>query len=256
LECWTPAVFVCLRLADPEMDLQGRALRLFERSPREMWHALREHARQRGARSLEREALAGVLERGQVATERVLSCLDAQPARADEIQWLVRQAFCRGLGEPTIAGLDAPQALSYPDDAYPRIVPEEGNVLRWLGENGVECHHRYVKVLSELGESFQAGVCVGEMGHTWPFSRSAEVMFSPVEEHGPVDVALNARWISNDKRSGASHTSSPGPRTSLRMRSSPRTAHWMRATGGRSSPARRTTGSRRPASRCCSEPCR
>ncbi len=40
-----------------------------------------------------------------------------EPARADEVQWLIRRAFCRGLGEPTIAGLDAPQALSYPDDA-------------------------------------------------------------------------------------------------------------------------------------------
>jgi hypothetical protein len=63
----------------------------------------------------------------------VLSCLDAQPARADEIEWLVRRAFCRGLGEPTIAGLDAPQALSYADDGRPVIVPEEGNVLLVAG---------------------------------------------------------------------------------------------------------------------------
>jgi hypothetical protein len=54
-------------------------------------------------------------------------------------------------------------------------------------------------VLSELGESYEAGLCLGEMGHAWPFSLAAEVMFSPVEEHGPVDVALNVRWISNDQ---------------------------------------------------------
>jgi hypothetical protein len=199
LGCWTPAVFVCVRLAAPEIDLQGRAERVFERSPAEVWRAVRGHLRSRRARSLDREALAGIYERGQVATERVLSFLDAQPARADEVQWLIRRAFCRGIGEPSIAGLDAPQALSFPDDARPRIVPEQGNVLRWLGEDGVQRHHRYVKVLSELGDSYQAGLCLGEMGHTWPFSRAAEVMFSPVEEHGPVDVALNVRWISNDQ---------------------------------------------------------
>jgi hypothetical protein len=146
LECWAPAVFICVRLAAPEIDLQGRAARLFEQSPAEAWRGLRGHLRTRAARSLDRDALAGIYERGQIATERVLSCLDAQPVRADEIEWLIRRAFCRGVGEPTIAGLDAPQALSYPDDARPRIVPEQGNVLRWLGEDGVERHHRYVKV--------------------------------------------------------------------------------------------------------------
>jgi hypothetical protein len=42
LECWTPGVFVCVRLAAPEMDLQGRAARLFERSPAELCRGLRE----------------------------------------------------------------------------------------------------------------------------------------------------------------------------------------------------------------------
>jgi hypothetical protein len=223
LECWTPAVFVCVRLAAPEMDLQGRASRLFERSPAEVCRALRERLRTRGARSLDREALAGIYEPAQVATDRVLSCLDAQPARADEIQWLIRRAFCRGLGEPTIAGLDAPQALSYPGDARPRIVPEQGNVLRWLGEDGVERHHRYVKVFSELGDSYQAGLCLGEMSHTWPFSRAAEVMFSPVEEHGPVDACLNVRWISNDQ--ALRRVSHQVARTSNQLADEEQTAH-------------------------------
>ena len=97
-------MFVCVRLAAPEIDLQGRAARLFERSPREVWRALRE--RLPGARggSLDPDRLAGIVERARVATERVKSCLDAEPARADEVQWLIRRAFCRSLGEPTHCG--------------------------------------------------------------------------------------------------------------------------------------------------------
>jgi hypothetical protein len=231
LECWTPAVFVCVRLAAPEMDLQGRAARLFERSPREIWRAVRDRFRSRRASSLDPGRLAGIHERARIAHERVMSCLDAQPARADEVQWLIRRAFCRSLGEPTIAGLDAPQALSYPDDDRPLIIPEQGNVLRWLGEDGVERHHRYLRVLSELGESYQAGVCLGEMGHTWPFSRAAEVMFSPIEEHGPVDVALNVRWISNDQ--ALRRVSHQVARTANQLQDEEQTAHGAQEEGYR-----------------------
>jgi hypothetical protein len=223
LDCWTPAVFVCVRLAAPQTDLHGRAARLFERTPREAWRALRERLRTRGARSLDLDRLAVIGEGTRVATERVKSCLDAEPARADEVQWLIRRAFCRGLGEPKIAALDLPQALSYPDDARPVIVPQEGNVLRWLGEDGVERHHRYVKALSELGESYQAGLCLGEMGHTWPFTRAAEVMFSPVEEHGPIDACLNVRWIANDQ--ALRRVSHQVARTDNQLRDEEQSAH-------------------------------
>jgi hypothetical protein len=196
----TPAVFVCVRLADAELDLHARAARLFEHSPGEFCRALRERLHVRAKGSLDSERLGAIYDRAQTAERRVLSCLDAQPARVDEIQWLIRRAFCRGVGEPQIAGLDAPQALSYPHEGRPRILPEEGNVLRWLGEDGIERHHRYLKVSSELGDSYQAGLCLGEMSHTWPFTRAAELMFAPLEEHTyPIDVCLNVRWISNDQ---------------------------------------------------------
>ena len=105
LDCWTPAVFVCVRLAAPEIDLQGRAARLFERTPaRGVARAARAPADPRGDGRLIATALAAIWERARVATERVKSCLDAQPARADEVQWLIRRAFCRGLGEPRSRG--------------------------------------------------------------------------------------------------------------------------------------------------------
>jgi hypothetical protein len=61
LDCWTPAVFVCVRLAPAGIDLHGRAARLFEQSPVEVWRALRERFRARSARSMDPGRLAGII---------------------------------------------------------------------------------------------------------------------------------------------------------------------------------------------------
>lgn len=196
----TPLAFVCVRLADPELDLPARASRLFERTPSELVAGLRERMQLRAPGSLNPDRLAALYDRAETASGRVLSYLDAEPARSDEIQWLIRRSFCRSLGEPAIAGLDAPQALAYPHGGHPRVIPEQGNVLRWLGETAVERHDRYVKVTSELGKSYQAGLCLGEMSHVPPFTRAAELLFSPLEEHRfAVDACLGVRWITNDQ---------------------------------------------------------
>jgi AAA-like domain len=196
----TPVAFVCVRLADPELDLPARASRLLERTPAELVAAARERLQVRARGSLSAERLAGIYERAETVTGRVLSYLDAQPARADEVQWLIRRSFCRSLGEPEMAGLDWPQALSYAEEGRPRVIPEQGNVLRWLGETLVERHDRYLKVSSELGDCYQAGLCLGEMSHVPPFTRAAELLFSPLEEHRfGVDACLSVRFITNDQ---------------------------------------------------------
>jgi hypothetical protein len=200
LEPSTPAAFVCVRLADPGLDLSARASRLLERTPSELLAAARERLQVRARGSLSGERLAAVYDRADTVTGRVLSYLDAQPARTDEIQWLIRRAFCRSLGEPEVVGLDAPQALAYPEGAHPHVVAEQGNVLRWLGETVVERHDRYLKVSSELGDCYQAGLCLGEMSHVPPFTRAAELLFSPLEEHRfGVDACLSVRFVTNDQ---------------------------------------------------------
>lgn len=71
LYCWTPAVFVCVRLAPAGMDLHGRAARLFEHNLGDVRRALRERFRVRRARSLDPGCWAGINEQARAARERV-----------------------------------------------------------------------------------------------------------------------------------------------------------------------------------------
>lgn len=193
-----PMVFLCVRLAEPKLDVQERAARLFEHDPAELLTRVRDRLRLRSHGSLDPRALADAYERAQTVQARVFDHLDAEMARTDELQWLICQGFCRSLGEPEIPGMDRPQALSPLWGEVPRVVPEQGNVLRWLAENGVERHSRYLKVTSELGDCYQAGLCLGEMRHSAAFSRQCELLFSALEEYSfPLDACLSVRWVSN-----------------------------------------------------------
>ncbi len=57
------------------------------------------------------------LERARVRADqahaRLADFLPVSQARGVELQWLVRRAFCRGLGEPEVDGLHEPRALVF-----------------------------------------------------------------------------------------------------------------------------------------------
>lgn len=184
LAAWLPAVFICVRLAPPDMDLQGHASRIFERTPRELLKAIRSRSR---TRRLAPDELA---ERERTAAHRISSALGARPATASEVQWLVRRSFTRGLGEPAIAPQD----------------PQGARVARWLSEDGVTRYHRHVVCSSEMGESYQTGFCLGEMDCAAAFSRASELMFTPIEEHPfAIDACLQVRWVPNDQALRRAH---------------------------------------------------
>lgn len=186
LEAWTPAVFICVRLAEPTLDFQGRAARLFERTPRESLGALR-------AQTHDRRSLHGrdLTERARTTEARIRTALDARAARYEEVQWLVRRAFCRGIGEPA----ESPEEAG----GVPHEEPERA-VRRWFLENGIRHSYRYLESTGEHGESFQAGLCLGEMGHAGSFTRQVELMFTALDEYPwPIDASLNVRFIPNDQ---------------------------------------------------------
>lgn len=186
LEAWAPAVFICVRLAEPTLDLHGRASRLFERTPRETLALLRAQTQvKRPAYSRE------LAERARTAEARIRTALDARAARYGEIQWLIRRAFCRGVTEPW----DSPEDADGVHDEEP-----ERAVRRWFLENGIHPHYRYLESLGDHGESYQAGLCLGEMGHAETFTRQVELMFTALEEYPwPIDAALNVRFVPNDQ---------------------------------------------------------
>lgn len=181
LDAWTPVVFVCVRLSDPGMDFQSRASRLFEQTPREIARGM--WGRVSGPRTTSSQ---DVEERAQVAQSRIHIRLDTQPATYAELQWLIRRSFCRGLVEPD-------ESLEEPGDS-------ERAVKRWFGENGIERSYRHLRAVGDFGESYQAGLCLGEMGHAQPFTRQVELMFSALEEYPwPIDASLNVRYVTNEQ---------------------------------------------------------
>lgn len=65
-----------------------------------------------GPRALSRERLARIYDAEARVRRRVLSFLDAWPAATDRVEWLIRRAYTRGLGEPYCDGHTKPRALT------------------------------------------------------------------------------------------------------------------------------------------------
>lgn len=132
---------------------------------------------------------------------RTSDYLDCERASALELQWLIRRAFTRGLDEPELDPLWGPQALIVdgPDDAEPRFIPFEADLLRLL-DAPIDLEPRTMRIEHEAGESFQAFLVLGALPETVSFpGRQAELLFEPLESVGfPVDAFVGARWIAND----------------------------------------------------------
>src|SRR5204863_9752034 len=76
------------------------------------------------------------------AFARLIDFFDAERATTLELQWLVRRAFCRGLGEPDVDRNWRPQALTLLDGDGVRYEPLEVDVLR-LFDSPIEVGDRH-----------------------------------------------------------------------------------------------------------------
>jgi len=194
-----PFVAVAVRLSEPERDVVSRLSHGAERGPR----GWLESARRATGWHDRRVLAAAELERLRLAADgvhaRLADFLDVRPARTVELQWLVRRAFCRGLGEPDVDGLDEPQALVFERNGEAMLLPEQATVLRWM-DGLVEHRPRLLRIDSELGASWQAHLALGALPERESFpSERLELMFS-VPESLPfgVDLALSARYLPNE----------------------------------------------------------
>ncbi|HEX5225857.1 MAG TPA: ATP-binding protein [Solirubrobacteraceae bacterium] len=193
----TPAVFLFVSLREPERDVASYLSAAATSSPREWLCALR------GALTRDRRVLSiGALERARVRADRVharlADYLPVRPVRGVELQWLVRRAFARGLGEPDVEDLHAPPALLFERNGEAVLTPLEADVMRWA-EGTVKETRRALQIDSELGRSWQAMLVMGALPDRDQFPGAhAEWMFRPPErlDFG-VDVALCARYLPN-----------------------------------------------------------
>jgi AAA-like domain len=193
------ALFLLVSLREPERDVASYVSRVAGQHPREWWGALTRALAQRDKRILRASELEQARIRADHAHARLEDFLPVRAARGVELQWLVRRAYCRGLGEPVIDGLHEPRALAFERNGEAVLAPLEADVVRWA-DGYVENRGRVLRIESELGTSWQAQLVMGAMPERvqFPGARS-ELMFAPVESLPfGVDLSLNARFLPNE----------------------------------------------------------
>jgi hypothetical protein len=194
-----PEVFLMVSLRDPERDVASYVSRAAEQHPREWWQGLRRAFSTRDRRLLSVSELERARVRADQAHARLADFLPVRQARGVELQWLIRRAFCRGLGEPLVDGLHEPRALVFERNGEAMLAPLEGDVMRWM-DGYVEHRGRALRVESELGTSWQAQLVVGALPEQTQFPGArAELMFAPPESLPfGIDLSLNARFLPNE----------------------------------------------------------
>ncbi len=194
-----PLVYILVSLREPERDVASFVSKAAGEHPSEWLAALRRalalrHPRVMAATDLERARV-----RADRAHARLADYLPVRQARGPEMQWLVRRAFCRGIGEPVVDGLHEPRALMFERNGKALLAPLEGDVMRWC-DGLVERRGRVLRIESEVGTSWQAHLVLGALPERVQFPGArAELMFAPAESLPfPIDLSLSAGFLANE----------------------------------------------------------
>jgi hypothetical protein len=139
--------------------------------------------------------------REQHLFERLSSVVGLDRARTVELQWLLRRAATRGIGEPDLDGHWQPKALEIRDTGGDGDAAYEplSEVLWRCANCAISEQERTLTIDGEQGRSFQAILALGALGDAPQFpGAAAEVLFAAPESTGfPVDAVFHARWLGN-----------------------------------------------------------
>ena len=195
-----PETYLAVRLRDATIDLAESVNRGLSTGLRGL---IREISTQLGfgdTRGLTHEQLRGILRLESRTFERIYGYLDCERCSSDDLQWLVRRAYTRGLGDPQMDPHWAPEAIEFPaDDGANRFVPRTAEMLR-LQDSLIDTHNpRQLFVRSEMGDAYQALLAVGTLPEETIFpGPEAELMFAPTDNlEFPIDITLTAQWVAN-----------------------------------------------------------
>lgn len=195
-----PEVFLAVRLRDPARDPMAIVNQSLSRGGlAEVVRSLRDQLGLSDPRGMSSRDLKKITDRERRTYERVLTYLNCDRASTTELQWLIRRAYCRGLGEPRLDRNWRPTAISFHTDGdTERYRPVEGDLMR-LHDSRVQIATRSLLVDSELGRSHQAVLVAGALPEQTIFpGHDAELMFTPFEALDfPVDVNFQAQWMPN-----------------------------------------------------------
>jgi hypothetical protein len=192
----------------------------------------------------------------QRCLERVLAYLDAERASTEQVQWLVRRASTRGVGQPDVDALHRPGAVEFVDgDGRRAWAPARVDVLRWH-DALVEHDARTLRLHTERGVSHQAQLVVGALPEETVFPGEAELLFAPLERLGfPVDACLHAEWLANRDAVSLARKRRADAETSLEEEehghAAPSAEAAERPLAARELEHRLTRSDRPPLLRCC-----
>ena len=131
--------------------------------------------------------------------ERLSGVIALRRARTIELQWLLRRAAGRGIGEPALDERWRPQALEIHTGGGKVAYEPLGEVLWRCANCAISECERTLQVDGEEGRSYQAMLALGALGDSPQFpGAGAELLFAPLESVGfPVDAVLHTRWLGN-----------------------------------------------------------
>lgn len=155
-----------------------------------------------GARPISGSELEALATQEQRLFERLRGVVSLRRAQTRELEWLLRRAPVRGIGEPRLDPHWQPDALvvEAPDG---RVAYEP------LGHDLWRCANAPVReepgrppaltVEAEEGTSHQAFVVIGALAEEAEFpGAQAELLYAPLEAvEFPVDACLHCRWLGN-----------------------------------------------------------
>ncbi|MGI8727724.1 MAG: ATP-binding protein [Solirubrobacterales bacterium] len=176
--------------------------------PEAVVRMLLDRIRQRGGlddpRRLGQERLTQLRRLEEKVHDRLWSYIDCERAGSDDLAYIVRSSYLRGVGEPQIEPAWQPQALSFVDESD--AADEQHGFFEPFGHDLIRLHDSYLelgarslRVETEDGVSHQAMLVVGTLPERTVFpGPQAELLFSPFEEAGfPVDVTFSCEWVGN-----------------------------------------------------------
>jgi hypothetical protein len=192
--------YLAVRLRDANINLADSLGRGLSGGLRSLVRELATYLQLNDPKSLNAEQLHNLMRIESRTFERTWGYLDCERCATNDLQWLVRRAYTRGLGEPLLDEQWAPPAIDFPDsDGAERYHAQRAEMLR-LHDSVVDTTDpRRLLVHSELGDSYQAILAVGTLPETAVFPGSeAELMFAPIEGlEFPIDMSFTANWIPN-----------------------------------------------------------
>ncbi len=203
-----PESYLAVRLRDANINLADSLSRSVSEGWKSVVRELAAYLQLSDPKSLSAEQLHNLMRVESRTFERIWGYVDCERCSTNDLQWLVRRAYTRGLGEPLVEELWAPQAIEFPDgDGPDRYTASRAEMLRLHDSLIDTTNPRRLLVRSELGDSYQAVLAVGTLPETTVFPGSeAELMFAPLEGlEFPIDMTFTASWIPNKSAIKTAH---------------------------------------------------